>query len=166
VAALFDMFHPIGSLYPTTNASFDPNTAKGWHGTWERIKDCVIYAAGTSDTIGQIVGSNTHELTIAELPRHTHSIPSLSGTAESNGAHTHKVQSFMPYGSNWVDGRTSWSASSDSQVNYYLQGTAESAGAHTHSVTTNASTTGSKGSGTAIDIRPRRLNSVVWRRIA
>jgi microcystin-dependent protein len=126
----------------------------------------VIYAAGTSDTIGQIVGSNTHELTIAELPRHTHSIPALSGTAESNGAHTHKVQSYMPYGSNWVAGRTSWSASSDSQVNYYLQGTAESAGAHTHSVTTDESITGSQGSGTFIDIRPRRLNSVVWRRTA
>jgi hypothetical protein len=166
VAALFDMFHPIGSLYPTTNANFNPNTAKGWHGKWERIKDCVIYAAGDSDTIGSIVGSNTHTLTEAELPSHTHSIPELSGSTNETGAHTHKVQSYMPYGTNWVDGRTSWSASSDSQVNYYLQGTAESAGAHTHSVTTNASTTGSTGSGTAIDIRPRRLNSVVWRRIA
>ena len=37
---------------------------------------------------------------------------------------------------------------------------------HSHSVTTNASTTGSKGSGTAIDMRPRRLNSVVWRRVS
>lgn len=28
------------------------------------------------------------------------------------------------------------------------------------------STTGSRGSGTFIDMRPRRLNSIVWRRIA
>ena len=40
------------------------------------------------------------------------------------------------------------------------------AGNNTHTVTTGASTTGSQGSGTAIDMRPRRLNSVVWRRTA
>jgi hypothetical protein len=36
----------------------------------------------------------------------------------------------------------------------------------TLSVTTNASNTGYTGSGTAIDMRTRRLNSVVWRRTA
>ena len=90
VANFFDIVRPVGSLYPTTDASFDPNTAKGWHGTWERIKDCVIYAAGDSDTVGQIVGSNTHTLTTAELPSHTHSIPALSGNTNKAGNHIHE----------------------------------------------------------------------------
>lgn len=167
VAGLFDMYHPVGSLYSTVDTKFNPNTAKGWHGKWERITDCVIYAAGTSDTIGSIVGSNTHTLTIAELPKHAHSIPALSGTAQSNGAHTHDVNIPMPFGSDWVAGQNRWSASSSNQNPKYIQsGTATSAGAHTHPVTTDESITGSKGSGTAIDMRPRRLNSIVWKRVS
>ena len=162
----FDIVRPVGSLYPTTDASFNPNSATGWHGKWERIKDCVIYAAGDNDTVGSIVGSNTHTLTVAELPSHTHSIPKLSGTAASNGAHTHSVKSPMFYGTDWISGGNGWSASSSHQVDYDLGGIAYSSGAHTHSVTTNTSTTGSQGSGTAIDMRPRRLNSIVWRRTA
>ena len=34
------------------------------------------------------------------------------------------------------------------------------------SVTTNASNTGYTGSGTVIDMRTRRLNSIVWKRIS
>ena len=167
VANFFDVIRPVGSLYPTTDANFNPNTAKGWHGKWERIKDCVIYASGDSDTVGSIVGSNTHELTIAELPRHTHSIPALSGTAAIAGAHTHNVNVPMPFGSDWTIGQSQWSASSSKQNPNYIQtGTATSAGAHTHPVTTEESTTGSQGSGIFIDMRPRRLNSIVWRRTA
>jgi hypothetical protein len=157
VAGLFDMFHPIGSLYPTTNASFDPNTAKGWHGTWERITDCVIYAAGTSDTVGQIVGSNTHTLTEAELPSHTHSIPQLSGNLNND-------QVDIQYG----DGHGSFKTISPSVANLEATygGSFAAASLQSTGLTTNASTTGSKGSGTAIDMRTRRLNSVVWRRTA
>ena len=162
VAGLFDMYHPIGCLYPTTDSKFNPNTATGWHGKWERIKDCVIYASGDSDTVGQIVGSNTHTLTTSELPSHTHSIPALSGSTNSAGTHKHKVQWKQ---ATTIDGtHNRWYAcpTPDKTTGDYT----ESAGDHTHSVTTNASTTGSQGSGTAIDIRPRRLNSVVWRRIS
>lgn len=164
VADIFNVFHPIGSLYSTTDVNFNPNTAKGWHGTWERIKDCVIYAAGDSDTVGEIVGSNTHSLTEAELPSHSHSIPALSGTAASAGAHTHKTD--------WPNWDRLAIHSADKFVGYCYNGSfvksddTTSNGAHTHTVTTNASTTGSQGSGTAIDMRPRRLNSIVWRRTA
>ena len=163
VANFFDIVRPVGSLYPTTDASFNPNTAKGWHGKWERITDCVIYAAGTSDTIGAIVGSNTHTLTKEELPPHAHSIPALSGSTNSAGNHTHK--------SEWPQWRPDSFYSGSVSVFTYSGGTAisgstSSAGDHTHSITTNASATGSQGSGTAIDMRTRRLNSVVWRRTA
>ena len=165
LAGLFDVYHPVGSLYSTTDANFNPNTAKGWHGTWERIKDCVIYAAGDSDKVGSIVGSNTHTLTEAELPKHRHTIPSLSGSTNEAGVHHHAY--YLNSGINVAGGGSdmkykainTWGAETTA-------GATADAGKHTHTVTTNASNTGYTGSGTTIDIRPRRLNSVVWRRTA
>ena len=163
VSELFDIVRPVGSLYSTTDANFNPNTAKGWHGVWERITDCVIYAAGDSDTVGQIVGSNTHTLTEAELPSHRHTIPSLSGKTNIAGTHSHysdypkwmknalRTENEMAFA--YAGG---WTQTSNTSQN----------GEHEHTVTTNASNTDYTGSGTAIDIRPRRLNSVVWRRTA
>jgi hypothetical protein len=87
-------------------------------------------------------------------------IPALSGTAESKGlpltvtglGDTNFGTGFLN-GGNALSNQWPWNATSQDT-------------AHTHSVTTNESTTGYTGSGTAIDIRPRRLNSVVWRRTA
>ena len=157
---MFDVIRPVGSLYSTTDANFDPNTAKGWHGTWERIKDCVIYASGDSDTVGSIVGSNTHTLTEAELPSHRHSIPSLSGTAKSHGiGGMYTALSSTNFGVGFLNGGPSLS-------NYWPYNGGESNSRHEHDVETNASNTDYAGSGTAIDMRTRRLNSVVWRRTA
>lgn len=167
VAAFFDIVRPVGSLYPTTDASFDPNTAKGWHGKWERIKDCVIYAAGDSDTVGQIVGSNTHTLTTSELPSHTHSIPALSGSTSTNTAVTSENKAVTGLSkTNFGIGFATGGVSLGDDKYPYHSSSKDSATSHSHSVTTDASTTGSQGSGTAIDMRPRRLNSVVWRRTA
>jgi hypothetical protein len=160
VAALFDVIRPVGSLYPTTDASFNPNTAKGWHGTWERIKDCVIYAAGDSDTVGQIVGSNTHTLTEAELPSHRHSIPKLSGKAKSHG-----ISGLFAALSDTNFGVGFWN-NGQSLSNYWPFSGGEANSRHEHDVETNASNTDYTGSGTAMDLRSRRLNSVVWRRTA
>ena len=100
----------------------------------------------------------------AVVVSHTHGIPALSGTAASNGAHTHSVKSPMLYGSDWAAGKNAWSASSTGQTAYNLAGTAESSGAHTHSVTTNASTTGPQGvSGTGKNMPPYKA-VYIWER--
>ena len=44
---IFDLFYPIGSIYETSNASFNPNTSFG--GTWERIKGKVIVGVDEND---------------------------------------------------------------------------------------------------------------------
>jgi hypothetical protein len=122
----------------------------------------VIYAAGTSDTIGSIVGSNTHTLTEAELPSHRHTIPALSGKTNKTGKHSH----FSDW-PKWI--RKAWLQEDGAFVytgEWEQTGNTSQNGEHEHTVTTNASNTGYTGSGTAIDIRPRRLNSVVWRRTA
>lgn len=155
VANLFDVIRPVGSLYPTTDVNFNPNTAKGWHGTWERIKDCVIYAAGDSDTVGSIVGSNTHTLTEAELPSHRHSTPQLTATG---GNHKHGLTYDVYHDGSGIEVRVI----GDHRAidgNY-------TANSGDLSMTVPASNTGYTGSNTPIDIRPRRLNSVVWRRTA
>ena len=102
-------------------------------------------------------------MTEAELPSHRHTIPSLSGKTNIAGTHSHysdypkwmknalRTENEMAFA--YAGG---WTQTSNTSQN----------GEHEHTVTTNASNTDYTGSGTAIDIRPRRLNSVVWRRTA
>lgn len=73
--------YPVGTLYWTKNASFDPNAA--WGGTWVRIKDKFIMAAGDSHALGTSGGNETIKLTTAQLPSHEHTLN--SGNTSSDG---------------------------------------------------------------------------------
>lgn len=152
--------HPVGSLY-WSSQSTDPSTLFG--GTWERVKDKFIMAAGDTYAPGSPGGLPTAKftpsgtvqphsftLTANQLPSHTHSlnehthgIPKLSGTAKSAGAHTHK--SDYP---NWVEAAEGEGARMEVHQTdgYSKSGNTTSDGAHTHVVETNTSTTG-KASG-------------------
>lgn len=68
---------------------------------------------------------------------HTHSIPSLSGTAASAGEHTHSVNTDLSFDSSKTGGYWNYIAYGTA-----TNGTLSSAGAHTHTVTTNKSTSG------------------------
>lgn len=68
---LLDLTHPIGSIY-TSTVSTDPGTLFG--GTWERIKDRFLLAAGDTYAAGKTGGEATHTLTENEIPEHRHSI--------------------------------------------------------------------------------------------
>ena len=48
----------------------DPSTLYG--GTWERIQDTFLLAAGSTYTAGDTGGEATHILTTNEIPSHTH----------------------------------------------------------------------------------------------
>lgn len=65
--------YPVGSIYISTSATFNPNTV--WGGKWEQTASgrCLI---GANDTypLGSIGGESTHTLTIEELPQHSHGI--------------------------------------------------------------------------------------------
>ena len=91
--ALFNIVHPIYSFFETTDATFDPNTATGWYGTWELETEGLVHiGAGSTYAVGNTGGnkdaiipyhnhsytappSNTgsHTLTIDEIPSHSHS---------------------------------------------------------------------------------------------
>jgi hypothetical protein len=69
--------HPVGELYPTLNANFNPNTA--WGGTWKLIEEGqVLLSAGNNYTAGNSYGENSHTITIKEMPKHRHNPMTLA----------------------------------------------------------------------------------------
>ncbi len=74
---LIDTIYPVGSIYMSTN-NVSPQTFFG--GTWERIQDRFLLAAGSTYAAGGTGGSATHVLTVAEMPSHYHVIGTESGT--------------------------------------------------------------------------------------
>lgn len=64
--------YPVGSIYMSVNST-NPGTLFG--GTWQRIQDTFLLAAGSTYAAGSTGGEATHTLTIAEMPAHTHGLP-------------------------------------------------------------------------------------------
>ena len=89
--------HPVGSLYWSTQST-DPASLFG--GTWERVKDRFVLAAGDSYTVGETGGEATHTLTEAEMPAHKHYADDDPTSQGSNF--------FVAWGS---DGAKDWSGS-------------------------------------------------------
>ena len=157
---IFDLIYPVGSIYISVNST-NPGTLFG--GTWEQIQGKFLLGMSSSYPAGSSGGEATHTLTTTEIPSHRHTIPSLSGSAASNGAHTHNVSGgagsggsspgLESYGSGYSSFRTIYDA-------------AISAGNHTHSVTTTASNTGYTGSGNAHNNMPPYLAVAMWKRTA
>lgn len=69
--------HPVGSLYWSSDAT---SPADLFGGTWERVKDTFILAAGDDFAAGDTGGEVTHKLTTEELPAHTHGSKELKGS--------------------------------------------------------------------------------------
>ena len=93
---LVDFCYPVGSLYWTSNADFDPNVEFGGGSVWERIKDRFVLAAGdTYTTVGVgnvtsgdgIGGSASVTLTTAQMPSHSHG----GSTGSVNLNHSHDI---------------------------------------------------------------------------
>ena len=66
---LLDTVWPVGSLYLSA-ADSDPGVLFG--GTWQRVKDRFLLAAGDVYEPGETGGEAQHTLTKAEMPAHTH----------------------------------------------------------------------------------------------
>ena len=67
--SLANKLYPVGSIYISVNAT---NPAELFGGTWERLKDRFLLAAGDSYAAGSTGGEATHRLTIDEMPSHAH----------------------------------------------------------------------------------------------
>jgi hypothetical protein len=64
---LIDVIYPIGSIYMSFNSTSPANL---FGGTWTQITNRFLYCTTSSGTTG---GENSHKLTVAEMPSHTHS---------------------------------------------------------------------------------------------
>ena len=88
-SGMLDWFYPVGTIYETTSSDLDTTTKMGNHfgGTWEVYGSGRVLVgkanSGTFATVGATMGEETHTLTIAEMPSHTHK-DRYNGTSGSN----------------------------------------------------------------------------------
>ena len=85
--SIVDAIYPVGSIYMNVN-NVDPSLIFG--GTWERINDTFLLAAGEEYTAGDTGGSATHTLTENELPE-MHKTMVLRRFYSPNGANEYAV---------------------------------------------------------------------------
>ena len=175
--------YPVGAYY-ISSGSTSPEVLFG--GTWERVQDRMILAAGSTYTAGSTGGSATKTLSVANMPTHNHS-------CSSTGNHTHTRGSMEITGNitntddnepltysdsaNWsgalsLGGKHEWQyggttggthGGSYEQINLKASsgwsGATSSNGNHQHTI-------GDNGRGTAFNIMPPYIVAYVWRRTA
>ena len=164
--------YPVGSYYISSEPT-SPATLFG--GTWVRIENRMILAAGSSYTAGSTGGSATKTLSVENMPTHSHS-------CSSTGNHTHTrgtmdiIGSFgkmedlglASAGAFYSGARTDVGPSGGyDQTGYGMNfaasrnwsGATSSNGNHQHTI-------GNNGSGTAFNIMPPYIVAYVWRRTA
>lgn len=64
---LLDMVYPVGSIYLSVSGT-DPQMLFG--GTWARLEDVFLLAAGAKHPAGSTGGEEAHTLTVEEMPSH------------------------------------------------------------------------------------------------
>ena len=76
---LLDLIYPVGSIYLSVNSA-SPDTLFG--GTWARLEDVFLLAAGAKHAAGSTGGEESHTLTDSEMPSHNgHLSAGIAGTA-------------------------------------------------------------------------------------
>ena len=103
--ALLDKIFPVGYIYLSTVAT-NPKDLFG--GTWERLKDRFLLAAGDTYSAGATGGEATHKLTVEEMPSHTHSA-AVNGGTDSYGSSRTTIGNFSIKTQGYTDGSTIFS---------------------------------------------------------
>ena len=164
--------YPVGAYY-ISSESTSPEVLFG--GTWVRVQDRMILAAGSTYVAGNTGGSATKTLSVANMPTHSHSCSStgnhthtrgtmnITGTffSEANGGGYPYSGAFYYNGSGYrgVDGNDGDNARTVFDASRSWSGATSSNGNHQHTI-------GNNGSGTAFNIMPPYIVAYVWRRTA
>ena len=139
IAIYWKTIYPIGSIYISTSATFNPNTT--WGGTWVKTANgrCLI---GANDTypLGSTGGSTTHShatknhtLTHSEVPAHAHRLGSDAGSQAL-------INSFESTGRVVRSGTPSYTLTADNDNAPWTDMSGGGNGAHNHGDTENSST--------------------------
>lgn len=80
---IVNMLYPVGSIVIRYDHT---SPASLYGGTWTRISSRFLYATSASGTIGSTGGSNTHTLTVSQIPSHTHGMRAANSTGSTLGA--------------------------------------------------------------------------------
>ena len=124
--------YPVGSIYMST-VSTNPATLFGF-GTWEAMPAGRVLLAqgksswGTTYNAGSTGGEATHQLTVGEMPAHSH-----KATTNTTGNHTHPIPLYTVSGGGPAGGPKY------DPNNVINNGTSGSSGNHSHTVTINNS---------------------------
>lgn len=142
--------YPVGSIYMST-VSTNPATLFGF-GTWEAMLAGRVLLAqgksswGTTYNAGSTGGEATHQLTVGELPQHTH-----TASTNTTGSHAHTYRTFYGTTGYGPDG----SSDREKTIN------TGSSGNHTHTVTIN-----NTGSNQAHNNLQPYIAVYIWKRTA
>lgn len=82
-----DTIYPVGSIFQSMDST---SPASMYGGTWTAITGRFLYANSSTATGGE----NTHTLTVAEMPSHSHT--TSKWVVHDIGWHTHKASSAVP----------------------------------------------------------------------
>ncbi|RHA11757.1 hypothetical protein DW949_08355 [Megasphaera sp. AM44-1BH] len=157
-----DRAHPIGSVYLNIGGT-DPATAFG--GTWKKIEGSYLLAsgsyAGKTLTAGKTVGEEMHNITITEMPMHSH-----GGTTDTGGKHRHWTNGALPRDLQWDacegnDNEPAIGYGDGCWRGHRVDGHTSSDGDHTHEFTTNDA-----GGGAGMLIMPLATVVDAWYRTA
>lgn len=155
---LLNLIRPVGSLY-WSSKSTEPSVLFG--GTWKRVKDVFILAAGDNYEAGKVGGEATHKLTTNEMPSHTHTFIGSSSTTNNTGAHKHTVSNTVGQIINCVPASGSGICMQENPV----VATSSSSGSHSHTVTPKG-TNSNTGGGQAHNNMPPYITYYCWERTA
>ena len=151
---LADIFYPVGTVYLSVSEA-DPGTLFG--GTWQRIEDRFLLAAGSSSAAGSTGGRSSLTLTTAMMPSHTHTVRGY--TAAETITHDHSLPNIAKGSSGSGAYAESWSGGSggrDLRTDTYSV-------THNHSIDL---TTQATGSGQSIELLPPYMAVYVWKRVS
>ena len=177
--SMLDKIYPVGSVYISTDCKNITEVHDKIGGEWE------VYASGrTLVSAGTVTDANGEtklystsdeskeggvlnvKLNTSNLPSHSHSIPSLTGSTSSNGSHTHNITLNMGYmdrnsvGGNWIAADqyfiivgTGFSVIPGITSGVLTSYSNSYSGSHTHNITTNVSTSGVTGENKSFSVQ-------------
>lgn len=152
---------PVGSIYLSLTTD---NPTNLFGGTWERIKDTFLLAAGDTYALGGTGGAATVTLSTANMPAHTHT----RGTMDITGSWKIKGDS----GNAGVDAPATatgaFTATNETASGSAIESTSWNCGTGFNFTASKSWTgeTSSVGSGAAHDNMPPYLAVYIWKRVS